>query len=124
MGAFCAGTPGLVFGELTAFETGFDVGTANGADGTVSRVYVFRFDLMGFASPKGGFYYFYGAQGTSTFTENDEDGSLVGEIAAGLDLGIGSLVGGGRFDLRATYSVLLGSTNASGMALVSVGCRF
>ena len=45
-------------------------------------------------------------------------------VAGAVDVGLGMGFGRGRFDVRATYSLLLGSDNAAGITLVSAGVRF
>jgi hypothetical protein len=45
-------------------------------------------------------------------------------VATALDLGAGASLAGGKLDLRATYSALLGSDNVPGFASVAVGYGF
>ena len=44
--------------------------------------------------------------------------------AAALDLGVGYVFRGGRLDARFTYSIMMGSENQTGQALLSIGYGF
>jgi hypothetical protein len=54
----------------------------------------------------------------------DVDVPDAGGLAGAVDVGGGVTIAGGRMDLRATYSVLLGSANVPGFGGVAVGYSF
>ena len=51
-------------------------------------------------------------------------GTEASALAAAVDIGGGVTFAGGRMDLRATYSLLVGSSNVPGFGGVTVGYSF
>ena len=69
-------------------------------------------------------YVLAGAQGISESATLYGSGPAESRMGAGVNLGVGFAAPKGRWDLRAAYSVVLGSDNASGSILVAAGTSF
>ena len=54
----------------------------------------------------------------------EEAGGRYANLVSALNLGAGVGLDGGRFDIRVTYSVLLGSENSGGLILVTGAVTF
>jgi hypothetical protein len=69
----------------------------------------------------GGFYVLGGGRLATEWLDTDD---ASGSLATALDFGGGVALAGGRLDLRATYSILLGSGNVPGFGAVQLGYAF
>jgi hypothetical protein len=124
-GVFLAGERGVLGREAYSFETGVEFATARSSEQDAdSRMYSFHVGLLGFTMPRQELYWLAGAGAIFTLTDQIDSDLETGEIVGALDVGMGMLVLDERLDVRATYAVLLGSSNATGMLQASVGWRF
>jgi hypothetical protein len=108
------------------YEVGLDVSRSSSLSGAfTSTLLAGRFDLlfsMGKPDASARVYLVSGLSGLADLTQ-DVNTSSTGTAAA-VNLGAGAGFGKGRFDVRATYSLLIGSENSFGMTLLSAGLAF
>jgi len=113
-------------GDRVACEIGLDFSRPEAADGSfVSSLLLGRVDVLlsaGGAGPVAGGYFLCGVGGAAESTSG-LTGSYNNFVGA-IDLGAGFGIADGRFDLRFTHAVPLGSENASAITLVTLGMRF
>jgi hypothetical protein len=113
-------------GNRLACEMGLDFAFPEAEDGSFESSLLFgRFDILlsaGGAGPIAGGYFLCGAGGAAESTTDltGDHRNFVGVV----NLGAGFGVADGRFDLRFTHTVPLGSHNVSAITLVSAGVRF
>ncbi|MHC5055755.1 MAG: hypothetical protein ACYTKD_13680 [Planctomycetota bacterium] len=113
-------------GGRLACEVGLDYARPEAEDGSFESSLLFgRFDILlpaGGAGPIAGGYFLCGAGGVAEST-SDLTGDYRNFVGV-VNLGAGFGVADGRFDLRFTYTMPLGSHNVSAITLVSAGARF
>ena len=111
------------------YELGVDYAPAKSKDGsTSSQLIFFRGEALfwtgGAEDQSPGLYVLAGAQGISESAEFYGSGPTASRMGAGINLGVGFGAPRGRWDLRAAYSLVLGSDNAGGSILVAAGTSF
>jgi hypothetical protein len=105
------------------YEIGFDAAwIETDAGGDKAGLYTLRFDTFfaGTGAYSGPMYYFLGGLGASLATPDVGDSELAGSV----NLGFGIAMSDNRFDMRASYSVMLGSDNINGLVIAGVGMHF
>ena len=113
-----------------SWEAGLDLASVDAENGSYSsRVYVGRFDVLfplgggpDGDTPRAKPYLLSGVDGIVESAEEADAG--FSNYATAINLGVGVGLKEGKFDLRATYSVLLGSDNSSGMMLLTGAFTF
>ena len=108
------------------YELGLDIAQPEAADGTFSSMlFAGRVDLLFPVGEEEASTRPYLLSGLEGFVEQARDGAeSYANFAGALSLGAGVDLGGGMFDLRATYSLPIGSDNSTGITLVSAAVGF
>ena len=113
---------GHVLGRLP-FEAGFDLAWIDSDDGAdESNLYLLRFDLL-FSKPQeyeGHRFYLLAGMGAALASPEEQEN----ESVLSLNFGAGLMPTGNRWDIRATYSVMVDSDNIGGLLLLTAGYRF
>jgi hypothetical protein len=114
-------------GARLSYEIGMDVASMQAADDTgSSQAVAGRFDLLfsraGAASPTRP-YLLSGVGALAVSSEADSGGGGTAYVG-GLNLGAGLGLGNGRYDVRLTHALLVGSENVKGLTLLSVALAF
>jgi hypothetical protein len=120
---FYLGRPGT---GTFSYELGLDLAQAEAVDGSFSSMLLAgRIDLLFPVGDEEARTRPYLLSGLEGFAENARDrGASYANYAGALSLGAGVGFGGGMFDLRATYSLPIGSDNSTGITLVSAAVGF
>jgi len=106
----------------TGYEFGLDVVSSDSGDVNASATLLFAGASALFRTKaEGKFYVLGGGRLVTEWVDTEED---TGAIATALDVGGGMALAGGKMDLRATYSILLGSGNVPGFGAVRLGYAF
>ena len=108
------------------YELGLDIAQVDETSGKSSSfAYAGRFDLLFSGGARASSGRGYLLSGLGFFAESIDTPSGGDTFKVGLlNLGIGYAARGGRVDVRGTYSLLLGSENASGLAGLTLGTSF
>ena len=113
--------------EKLSYEVGLDFGRAQASDGKISSTLkVARINFLYTPGPSEGGYYLLAGLGGVAVTVGDAPYLSLGgaSLAGAVDIGAGVNLAGGRFDVRLTESVLLGSTNVKALTLVTLCVNF
>jgi hypothetical protein len=116
-------------GSKTVYEFGLDYASIESDDGLTSSALLFlRGDVLfgrwSEDDDKAGFYFLAGIQGISEQAELSGSGKTESRTGGGLNLGLGIGSPKGKWDVRAAYSIVLGSDNAKGDVIVATGFAF
>lgn len=116
--------PGSAESRL-GFEFGLDLGSSDSESGTAEAGLVMVSVAALYRMNGGKSFYLLG--GGKIVSEKVEDGTFGTDdstLGGTLDFGAGTVLAQGRVDVRATYSILLGSDNVPGAASLLVGYSF
>lgn len=113
-------SPGCRGASKVSYELGIDYARTEAPDtGVLSNVGIARADLLyAPGGPTGIPYLLAGVEGILTGTGSETS------YAGAVNVGVGMALAGGRFDLRVTQSMLVGSTNVQELTVVTLGARF